>query len=549
MNIYDALTGVLQQSLPPPETVTKIQASPDGSTLFFAHPLSVTMWDVQTGGLIHTFTTLSEVNDIAVSTSGDCIACGSSDGSVRFWNTHTKQEGKGFRNGQPVISICWPSPQKLAVATKNSFYIYSVTAGETMDCLSFPDCVWGMVYLVDKDEFLVGTSRPGSEGDWELSSFEIISHQFLGTLGKGQSGVDRWWLVGGEESPMHLGELTHPMIVGKEIVCITPPNGVQLFNTESYNWTNNPPVLGGATSVAVSLTRNLVVQMKDSIQIFSTDILASCGVHNDAHQSHVYPLGKKHILCILQATRHLILLELETLRELHHNDDTLPFGSLLPNKTLTAHTPPCPGLVGKFDLSVAMQAWRSGTPLPEWTKGGDDDWLLYGLSPSCTKMVVVCSSGVMRGTWVKDAVHGGIVASLARGNDDLGNRGVYDITFDESETRFYLKIDRPGQHIQVPYDITPSPSGPDQYMIIKGEPALLSEPRATPPYALDANCEWVLDAQSRKICCIPPGNVRRGKGGHFWAGTLLVMVGVDGIVRKVSFNEPDCWGIHNVSAQ
>jgi hypothetical protein len=55
-NIYDAVTFVLQQSLHIPETVTKIQGSPEGSTLFFAHLHSITMWDVQTGGLTHTFT-------------------------------------------------------------------------------------------------------------------------------------------------------------------------------------------------------------------------------------------------------------------------------------------------------------------------------------------------------------------------------------------------------------------------------------------------------------------------------------------------------------
>jgi hypothetical protein len=38
-------------------------------------------------------------------------------------------------------------------------------------------------------------------------------------------------------------------------------------------------------------------------------------------------------------------------------------------------------------------------------------------------------------------------------DDDLGSGEVYDLTFD-SETRFYLKIDRPGQHVQIPYDIT-----------------------------------------------------------------------------------------------
>ena len=116
--------------------------------------------------------------------------------------------------------------------------------------------------------------------------------------------------------------------------------------------------------------------------------------------------------------------------------------------------------------------------------------------------------------------------------------GVYDLVFN-SETRFYLKVDRPGLHIQIPHDIVASPSGHFSHMIVRGEPVTLSEPRVAPPYTLDANYEWVIDAQSRKICWISRGNVRRGSGGHFWAGLSLVMVGDDGVVRKVTFREPD----------
>jgi WD40 repeat protein len=95
------------------------------------------MWDVQTGGLAHTFTTKSEVNDIAVSASGGHIACGLSDGSVTIWNIYTKKEGRNFRNNQPVVAICWQSPQILAVATLDSLCIHSVTTGSTMDSLPF----------------------------------------------------------------------------------------------------------------------------------------------------------------------------------------------------------------------------------------------------------------------------------------------------------------------------------------------------------------------------------------------------------------------------
>ena len=149
---------------------------------------------------------------------------------------------------------------------------------------------------------------------------------------------------------------------------------------------------------------------------------------------------------------------------------------------------------------------------------------------------------------VKDAEDGTIIANLSLGEDNSEMGEVYDLIFD-SETGFHLKADGPGRHIQIPYDIIPSPSGPHSHTITGREPVSLSEPRATPPYALDANCEWVVDAESRKICWISPGNVRRGNGGHFWAGLSLVMVGGDGVVRKVSFREPDSQGICNTHEQ
>jgi hypothetical protein len=140
---------------------------------------------------------------------------------------------------------------------------------------------------------------------------------------------------------------------------------------------------------------------------------------------------------------------------------------------------------------------------------------------------------------VKDAKDGTTLADLPLGDNDLETGEVYDLAFD-SETRFHLKIDGPGRHVQIPHDIIALPSGQYSHTITKGKPVPLPEPRATPPYTLDANCEWVVDAESRKICWISPGDIRRGNGGHFWAGLSLIMVGDDGVVRKLSFKEPDC---------
>ena len=541
MDIYDAVTGVLQQSLSAPEIVTKIQASPDGFTLFFSHSTSVTMWDVQTGGLIHTFTMQFGINDTAVSTTGDRIACGLSNGSVAFWNIRTKEGGRGNGNGQPVVTICWLSPMELAVATWNSVYILEVPSSITSNTISIPGHIWGMVCLHDK--LLVGCSPPDTGTLGQKVEIILHRHPTQNVFHERQSAMRLGQLVLQErQSAMHHRQLTHPVIVGNEIVCITPTSGVQLFSTKSHSWTNNPPLLGAATSVTISLNRNLVVQTKDSIQIFSIGVLEDHKDRNDIHTSGIYPLGENHVLCF-QSTGHVALLKSETMQELSP-DDISPFQPLAEDQAPSTPVPRSSepihelliSLLRRRDLSLAMDAWRSGTPLAREELTGYD-LPMIGLSPEHAMIVTV--DRVPEGDiLVEDTKHGTALAQLPQRDGEPRMVDVYGLTFD-SETRFNLKIDGPEGHVQIPYDIIASPSGSTPYTIIKGEPVPLSEPRAIPPYTLDANCEWVLDAKSRKICWISPSNLRRGSGGHFWVGRSLVMVGDDGVVRRVIFKEPD----------
>jgi hypothetical protein len=525
---------VPQQSLRTPGAVTKIQSSNDGSILFFAHSHSVTMWDVQTGGLTHTFTVRSEINDIAVSTTGDHIACGSSDGSITFWNTHTKEEGEGFENGQPVVAILWLSPSKLAVATRGTVYTHDIVDGETLGSFSIPGRVWGMVHSPSGGgELLVGTLRSGEGAGWNLSFLRITAPKREHT-----SKALEPELLSTRPLARPGEELSSLMLVGKVVVWITLPRGVRLFDPLFWGLMQSIPPLDRATSVAVSLNGNIVAQTEDSIQIFTFDVLKDREARNDTRTSHVYPLGGKHIVCLLQPDRHLAILELETLRKLYPNEYTSLPVSLPTNQQPSARASFSRGLVAEFGLSVVMQAWRSGTPLPEWAEAADDDPPLSGLSPDCARIVTFYGSP----RWelhVEDTKDETILANLPLGEDGFEMGKVYDVTFD-SMTRFHLRVDGPGRHVQIPYDIVPLPSGPHSHMITKGEPVALPGPRETSPYTLDANCEWVVDAESRKICWISPANVRRGNGGHFWAGLSLVMVGGDGVVRKVSFKEPSC---------
>ena len=535
VNIYDAVTGVLRQALCVPERVTKIQGSPDGSILFFAHSSSVTMWDVQTGGLIHTFFTQSEISNIAVSKNH--IACVLLGGSVTLWNTHTKEVHRFFGNGQKVVTIHWVSPRVLAVVTRSSVYVCDIVSGLTSKSIAVPGSVWGMVYLESRDELMVGVSQSALGVDQEKSLFVTLRYQqrapYLSESNAvGQSSVQRQ-------------QLSNPTLVDEEmIVCISSTNGVQLFDTTSHAWINGPSPLATATSVAISPNRNIVVQTNDSIQIFSNDILTKVPMSDEPHNnvlciSHIYPLGKKYIICVLQPSRRLALLKLKTMQEVRPSDvSTVSLCSLLTNQSLPSPTPSGHGLVVEFGVSVILEAWQSGIPLPKWTEGAEEDTQLSGLSPKSTWIITVCGAP-QREVQMKDVKDGTVLAYLPLGDDNFGAGEVYSIVFD-SETRFYLKVNGPpGRHIQIPCDIITPPSGSGSYEITKGEPVPLSEPRAVPPYALDANCEWILDAKSRKVCWVSPENIRRGNGGHFWAGLSLVMVGDDGVVRKLTFGEPD----------
>lgn len=58
-------------------------------------------------------------------------------------------------------------------------------------------------------------------------------------------------------------------------------------------------------------------------------------------------------------------------------------------------------------------------------------------------------------------------------------------------------------------------------------------------YTLDDDLEWVVDARStRRVCWLPPGYVSKIEGGHFFFSSSIIMVGQDGVVRKLTFIKP-----------
>ena len=252
-----------------------------------------------------------------------------------------------------------------------------------------------------------------------------------------------------------------------------------------------------------------MVQTEDSIHIFSVDVLTSSEAHDDVRSPRVYPLGENRIARVIQPNCPPTIFELETLREVHPDTNASPLD------------PP------SAELDIFLSAWKEA----------GEGALLGGSSPRSTWFVTLSGSNPQ---WLRitNLVYGNTALKIITG-DELGAGEVYGVAFG-SGARFYLKVDGPGRHVRIPCDaIWRHP-----HQIAFGDPEPLSEPRAIPPYTIDANCEWVLDGESRKICWISPADIRRGKGGHFWAGLSLIMVGDDGVVKKLTFKDLGTSTVH-----
>ena len=129
VHIQDSDTGVLRLSLRPEFPILEMTGLPDGSLLVCTHKghPSITLWDIQTGGLVHTFILKGEAKGTAVSLTGRYLACNTSRTTVSVWETASRAQtpvpfGK-FKGHNP----CWLAPEELIMVRDwTSVYIRNV---------------------------------------------------------------------------------------------------------------------------------------------------------------------------------------------------------------------------------------------------------------------------------------------------------------------------------------------------------------------------------------------------------------------------------------
>jgi WD40 repeat protein len=173
-----------------------------------------------------------------------------------------------------------------------------------------------------------------------------------------------------------------------------------------------------------------------------------------------------------------------------------------------------------------LQFWRSDIQIANWAMRTNELPTIGGISPSGARLVTFHNVDSQTHIYVWDTQNGRCQRRL-RVDKSILFTNPLEIRF-ESEDRFYSHYDT---H-RVPYDLDFSQAG--SRAIFRRPQQPLGEQSHMRPYDVDDNREWVVSG-SRRVCWIPPGYIGSAEGQYCWAGSVLVMVGQNGTLRKLDF--------------
>ena len=508
VGIYDSVTGALRLSLSPADPVRAINGSPDGSMLFCAHQgPSITVWDIQTGGLIHTFVLEDQVEDIAVSSTGCSIACGLSDGTVKIWGVANNTEVAAFKSGSPLTHICWLEPgEQLAIANKKSVRVWDVIVRKVLRVFTVQGSVHGLVFAQRLNKFaILATSGVGS-------TITVVDPR-TGTLFTDATTK--------RLSCLAISQTT------KELVCAADNPGLELFNIALREWRQFHH-LATITSVSTLSSGFVVANVPGSgIQFLSPDEVYTPQQQPTISVVAVYALDKGDILTVISRDR-TTLLEFATMSPL----------LTIPTQTRATSTRRpqilCASLRHRIavcchqhDISTHLELWRLGDEAPAWTfRVPGARRPVGGISPSGSRLAVLDNNDSRTHVWMFDTKNGSCRAVEPIGGHWPGHP--LEIKF-KSEDEFY------SQHESYRIPFTISSSGANTYSITRCGPL----PAAEQPqryYDVDEAREWVVRS-SKRICWIPPGYIGSHEHSYCWIGNTLFMAGQDEVVRKLTFRE------------
>ena len=508
VGIYDSVTGALRLSLSAGDPVQTMKGSPDGSILFCTHQEpSITFWDIQTGGLIHTFVLKFKVEGIAVSSNGRYLACGLSDGSVKMWEIASRKEIAVVRSVSAVNHICWMEPEELLVVARGALVHILDVSGKVLRGFELRDPVRGLSYSKEFHQLAIVTA---TRAESTVITMDPRTDALLSS-----------------ETQHHLSCFAFSR-TAQELVCGTEAPGLTVFNLSrpDWKWLNYP-----ATIASISTLSNgtVVVNIEGSgIQLLSLD------GKNDSFPLPAIPaltvdaFDEGRIIAVHQTTRdRILLLELATMSELF----ALPLNT---RKIPTDRSPVlCASLENKLAIYNFEEGGRERLELwsqhgPRWTVIISEQPSAGGISPNGSRLVSLHDTHNSTHIYVRDLQNGRLQAHLLV--DRSWPTHPLEIKF-KSEDRFYSKHDA----FRIPYIISSQkPGSSSRSIVCHGQLPLVGQSRRF--YEVDDTREWVVGS-SKKICWIPPGYIGSNHRSYCWAGHTLVMAGQDGTLRKLTFRE------------
>ena len=475
VGIYDSVTGVLKLSLSIGDPARAIRGSPDGSILFCAHKTrSISVWDMQTGGLMHTFDLEWNAESIAVSLKGRYLAYGLPDGSVEVLDVADKMEGAVIWTGSPVTSYCWAESEELFVVSARALVrVWDIVGGTVLHSYVMPYPVHRMVYSQKFNQLAImanSTSAPGS-------AITFINPQ---------TGASTSHRIHQKFSHFAFSQ------TAEELVCGMETQGIWLFkvSTRSLRHFEYPDTM---TSVSSLQNGTLVANFASSgIQLLSLDWR-----HTRSQQPTISPLTMQGLdedrIIAIFPTNHgpIVLLELATLLQLL--EIPVRKTSLNPTKHFVI------GASHEHNIAVHyfeeggrgfLELWGFGEKAPRWTVEVDGVAEIGRISPTASLLVTIHTVGRHIYVCVWNARNGRLYAQRRR----FSHTHPLDVTF-TSDTELWLH--HGGFH--TPYAV--SPGGLD----IRGIRISPSLPKRQ-YIAVDDTHEWVVSG-SKRICWIPPGHI------------------------------------------
>ena len=418
-------------------------------------------------------------------------------------------EGPAFESGSLVTHLCWLAPEEqLMVASEAVVHIHDIITGRVLHRFSMSDPVSGVAYSQKLNQLAIAAGSDGTitiiDPQTGVSLVSCHAKQPVLCLAFSQATKE---IVCGVLFGLPLFDLTtqHWRYFERQAILksiSTLPNGTIVVNTE------------GTGVQLLSLGEGCTMSSQPIMQKFG----------------HVKPFDEDRIIATIPPSgASVILLELATMRQLlvintweNHkalaNLTAILCASL--ENSMAVH---CFKVEGKENL----QLWRFCHQLagwPVWTVRTDQP-LIGRISPAGTRLVIFHQTHIC----IRDVGDGGLLAELLL--ESPSPPCPLDITFN-SEDQFYFHYDT--YHIPHVLVTSSKPGTPSHSVTRSGQlPSVLRPWEGH--FSMDDKREWVVSG-SRRICWIPPGYIGF-QINYCWAGSTLVMIGEDCILRKITFQE------------